>query len=110
MSHEQVHAQSDEAALRRRVRDVMHAGTLPSRPPDGTWGGHGVGAACAVCMKSIGEEELEFEIEFGRNGGSPNRSTHHLHVRCFEAWELERDQEPQIRNYSRVGSQGAGNS
>jgi hypothetical protein len=34
--------------------------------------------------------ELEFEIEFARNGDSPHPDTYHLHARCFDAWQLER--------------------
>jgi hypothetical protein len=32
--------------------------------------------------------ELEFELEFARNGaGSGDR--HHVHLACFQAWESE---------------------
>ena len=41
---------------------------LPNRRPDRTWGGPGVGAACAVCALPVNPDQMEFEIEFAREG------------------------------------------
>jgi hypothetical protein len=73
-----------------RVREVLKAGKLPNRRPDSTWGGSGVGAPCAVCDLPITHDQLEFEIEFARNGDNPGLDKYHVHVRCFAAWEFER--------------------
>jgi phytoene dehydrogenase-like protein len=80
----------DEAYLRERARTAVRSGKLPARAPDRTWGGPGVGAQCAVCEKPITKAELEFEIEFARNGEAPGLDKYHVHVRCFAAWEFER--------------------
>lgn len=78
----------DEATLRRQARAVLDAGKLPRVRPVHTWGGSASGAQCVICGRAI-EDELEFELEFPTvNGGG--RKSHHLHARCFAAWEFER--------------------
>ena len=69
----------------------MQAGILPDRRPDRTWGGFGAGIDCTICRTPVKQDELEFEIEFARNGDNPHLDTYHLHARCFDAWELERN-------------------
>jgi hypothetical protein len=81
----------DESHLRERARVAIENGKIPSRQPEHTWGGPGVGAACSVCDLPIGKDQLEFEIQFTRDGGEPGlEKYHHVHVRCFAAWEFER--------------------
>jgi len=65
-------------------------GKLPARRPDRTWGGPGVGAACAVCELPVKSDQLEFEIQFARDGSDPGLDKYHVHIRCFAAWEFER--------------------
>lgn len=91
MTDEPVHDPGDEAVLREKAREVVQAGTLPNRRPDRTWGGSGIGADCTVCGTPVKHDELEFEIEFARNGDNPHLDTYHLHVRCFQAWQVERN-------------------
>jgi len=67
---------------------------LPARLPDRTWGGTGVGAPCAVCDLLITSDELEIEIEFAHGGSAPGLERHHVHPRCFAAWELKRTKAP----------------
>src|SRR5687768_8841550 len=62
---------------------------LPERRPDRTWGGMGAGASCAICGAPTTSDELEFELEFDRDGG-PDFDRYYVHVRCFQAWEGER--------------------
>ena len=81
----------DEHDLREQARTVIEAGKLPARRPDRTWGGPGVGAPCAVCGVPVGKDQLEFEIQFARDGDSPGLDKYHVHVRCFAAWEFERE-------------------
>lgn len=45
---------------------------------------------CAVCDVPVKKEELEFEIEFAREGDHLERDKFHFHIRCFAAWEFER--------------------
>jgi len=80
----------DEDTLREKARTVIQKGKLPSRRPDRTWGGPGVGAPCAVCDVPVRPTEMEFEIQFARDGDNPGLDKYHVHIRCFAAWEFER--------------------
>jgi hypothetical protein len=80
----------DESVVREKARAAVQSGTLPGRPPDRTWGGPGVGAACTICKLPVTKDEMEFEIQFARDGDSPGLDKFHVHVRCFAAWEFER--------------------
>lgn len=81
---------SDESALRRKAREAIQTGKLPNRGPVRMWGGPGVGAQCTICAKAIERSEVEFELQFAWDdaGGLGN---YHVHLRCFAAWELERE-------------------
>ena len=81
----------DEPRLREKARAAVQSGKMPSRSPDRTWGGPGVGAACAVCGRPVTKDQLEFEIQFARDGDNPGLDKFHVHVRCFAAWEFERN-------------------
>jgi hypothetical protein len=79
---------ADEAALREKAREALRTGTLPSRRPDRTWGGRGVGADCTICSRPVTPDELEFEVEFTGDGhGGPD--TYHFHIQCFTVWSSE---------------------
>ncbi len=81
----------DEARLREQARTAIESGKLPSHAPDRTWGGPGVGAPCSVCEKPVAKDQLEFEVQFARNGDNPGLDKYHVHIRCFAAWEFERN-------------------
>lgn len=83
----------DESELRAQAREAMKAGRLPEHPPERMWGGPGSGASCAVCGKTVGKKEVEFELQFTSDGG-PAPVNYHVHARCFAAWELERRNGP----------------
>jgi hypothetical protein len=34
---------------------------------------------------------MEFEVEFAHDGESPGLDRFHIHIRCFAAWEFERN-------------------
>ena len=80
----------DENILRRIARKVILDGKLPSRRPDRTWGGPGVGAPCAVCGVSVERDQMEFEIQFTRDGVDVELVQAGIVIRCFAAWEFER--------------------
>ena len=80
----------DEPRLREQAIAAMQGGKLPRRSPDRTWGGPGVGAECAVCGLPVTKDQLEFEIQFARNGDNTDLDNFHVHLRCFAAWEFER--------------------
>ena len=81
----------DESILREQARAVIRDGKLPKRRPDRTWGGPGVGALCAVCGHAVTRDQVEFEIQFARDGDNPGLDKFHVHIRCFAAWEFERE-------------------
>jgi hypothetical protein len=80
----------DEKILREKARTSIRDGKLPSRAPDRSWGGPGVGAPCAVCGQPVTKDEKELEIQFARDGDNPGLDKFHVHIRCFAAWEFER--------------------
>jgi hypothetical protein len=83
----------DEPRLREQARAVIESGKLPSRSPDRTWGGPGVGAPCTICDEPVTKADLEFEIQFARDGDNPGLDK--FHVRCFAASAFERNKPPQ---------------
>ena len=80
----------DEAILREKAKASIRMGNLPRRQPDRTWGGPGVGAECGVCALPVTKDQMEFEIQFIKDGDVPGLDKFHVHVRCFAAWEFER--------------------
>ena len=36
-------------------------------------------------------DQLEFEIQFARAADNPGLDKYHVHIRCFAAWEFERN-------------------
>ena len=80
----------DEALLSQRARNAIREGKLPIRTPDRTWGGPGIGVPCAVCDLPVPRDGMEFEIQFAIDGSTPNFDVHHVHTRCYAAWDLER--------------------
>jgi hypothetical protein len=83
---------SNESLLREEAREAIHLGKLPWRQPDRLWGGHGVGAVCALCRRIVARDQFDVAVEFARNGPAPGLDKYHLHLRCFAAWEFEREQ------------------
>jgi hypothetical protein len=77
----------DEAILCQRARNAIREGRLPTRTPDRTWGGPGIGAPCAVCDLPVPRDGMQFEIQFAIHG---KRDVYHVHTGCYAAWELER--------------------
>jgi hypothetical protein len=88
-------AMPDEPRLREQARAATLSGKLPSRAPDRTWGGPGVGAACSVCDLPVTREQVEFEIQFTHDGDNPGLDKFHVHSGCLAAWEFERTKAPQ---------------
>lgn len=81
---------SVERNLREKAREVIQAGKLPNRRPDRTWGGPGAGACCTICNAPLKQDEVELEIEFARGVNHAAVDKYHVHVRCFAAWNVER--------------------
>lgn len=83
----------DETILRAKAQEAIRTGKLPSRRPDRTWGGPGVGVVCTVCDEAVTKDQLEIQVEFSRDGRSPGLDIFHIHVLCFAAWEFERHED-----------------
>ena len=47
------------------------------------------GAVCRV-RRVGGTDQMEFEIQFTRDGDNPGLDKFPVHIRCFAAWEFER--------------------
>jgi len=71
-----------EDVLRQIARKVVQDGKLPSRRPE-------------VCGVPVGRNEMEFEIQFARDGDNPGLDKFHVHIRCCAAWEFERESRDQ---------------
>lgn len=82
---------SEESTLRKKAREAIQAGLLPNRRPDRMWGGRGDGADCAICARAVKQNELGFELEFAGDGAEGGSGNFPVHIRCFAAWEFERD-------------------
>ena len=80
----------DEPILRDKAREAIRAGKLPSRRPDRTLTGPGIGEVCTICGEPIKWDQLEVEIVFARKRSSLGPNRYHVHIRCFAAWEFER--------------------
>jgi hypothetical protein len=82
----------DEPLLRAKARAAIENGKLPSRTPDRTWGGPGVGALCTLCELPVTKDQMEFELQFAHDAGNleAGLDKYHVHIRCFAAWEFAR--------------------
>lgn len=60
----------DENVLGAKSREVVLAGKLPSRPPDRTWAGPGIGNSSTICGARIKQDQVEFEIQFAHDGAA----------------------------------------
>ena len=81
----------DEPRLRERARAAIQSGKIPSRSPDRTWGGPGVKATCTICNLPVTKDQLEMQVEFARDEEPYGLDRFHVHIRCFAAWEFERN-------------------
>jgi hypothetical protein len=84
-----MHNEQDQM-LRALARQAIAAGKVPRYAPESMWGGPGSAIECSICGKVVERQELEFELQFVREAGDPAPQTCHLHIRCLEAWQLER--------------------
>jgi hypothetical protein len=87
---------NEQTGLRAKAREAILAGRLPRRRPAKTWGGPGAGLRCTICGSPVGHDEVELEIDFGRDGAG--HIEHHVHVPCFAAWEVELQQLERARS------------
>lgn len=72
-----------------KIRAMIHAGSLPNRKPDATYGGSGSGDTCPVCDHVVTAADFEMELEFRDDAGG-RVDTYHLHGRCHAFWDFER--------------------
>ena len=96
-----------DALLRHRARNLIQAGRLPDRRPDGTWGGPGSGKDCAICDTRVDPVQQEVEFEFLRHGSRRDRDRLYAHTACFAAWEAEVFRLARSNDQSRAGPMGS---
>jgi len=65
--------------------ETVEAGKVPDRRPDNTWAGRSGGGDCAICGSPVEREEMEYELEYVRNGPDRGVDTYRVHIRCFSA-------------------------
>jgi hypothetical protein len=82
----------DEKILREKAGAAIREGKLPSRRPDRTWGGPGVGAPCSVCGRPVSEGETEFEIQVTRDANNPGLDKFHVLRRLIELTAMTEQQ------------------
>ena len=82
----------EEAQRRAWARLAMEEGRLPNRLANRIVGMAGSGERCAVCERWLESPEPEFELQFAREGQHGLPDTYYVHIRCFAAWVLERDE------------------
>lgn len=63
------------------------AESFPSRRPDRTATGPGVGVVCTVCGR-VTSNEVGYVMEFAY--GADGLERYDVHLDCFAAWDLER--------------------
>ena len=66
--------------LRRRAREMVDAGALPTVEPRAIFGGHGDGRNCSLCGCVVESSEVEFEFDLGG-------ATYRFHQSCHAAWQ-----------------------
>nr|PZN77159.1 MAG: hypothetical protein DIU56_12370 [Pseudomonadota bacterium] len=82
---------SDDNVLIEKAREAIQSGRLPRRPPVRMWGGPGVGHHCPICREPVTAEQIEYELEFPRDEFDPDGGSEHVHLRCYDAWEVVRN-------------------
>jgi hypothetical protein len=82
----------DEPTLQEQAREAIRSGQMPGVLPSRAFGSPGSGNPCAVCGDPVKPGQMQIELEFRRLlGAERGLSNYHLHVRCFAAWEFERE-------------------
>jgi len=70
--------------LRRRVRELIQAGSLPAKKTQEIAAGYGSGRICAACGKPVTAEQVEYDVEDSRTSGRLQ-----FHLGCHAVWQLE---------------------
>jgi len=78
-------AQLRDGELRDRIRRWIDDGRLPVLLPDRICAGYGSGSKCPACEQPITSSQIEYDVEYPRNG-TPLLS---LHLGCYVLWQIE---------------------
>lgn len=83
----------EETELRVKALEAMRTGRLPDRSPDRMWGGHGNDKdICHICSNSLNREDITFDLEYDGEAAGARPACYCVHLRCFNAWDLARQQ------------------
>jgi hypothetical protein len=75
--------------LRKRARERLDAGQLPTQLPKRSFAGRGSGNLCCLCNAPIVAPDIELELDFD-TPGELGSVTIRLHARCYDIWDAER--------------------
>jgi hypothetical protein len=75
--------------LHERARELIAAGLLPRHHLGMLYAGYGSGRPCQLCEVAINDKEVEYELEFQTDIGSPKNLVH-FHLACHAIWDYER--------------------
>ena len=78
-------AQLRDVELRDRIRRWIDEARLPVLLPDRICAGYGSGSKCPACEQPITSAQIEYDVEYPRNG-TPLLS---LHLGCYVLWQIE---------------------
>lgn len=98
---------TETKSLRRTIHTALLAGELPDCRPEWTWGGRGSGEQCRFCSEIIQREDMELELEFGRQATGHAGATYRVHVHCYSAWEEVRRSEATAAAARQTGAERA---
>lgn len=96
----------EDKRLQRKCREALRLGKIPDRSPDRLWGGHGNGSdTCQICGNLLMKEDIAFDLEYEAASDPSRPVCYSVHLRCFNAWDLERQKAQ--RAHSDPGCVGA---
>jgi hypothetical protein len=77
----------DERALRTEVRNRIQSGLVPRWQNGRTFAGSGDGHPCECCDRRIGEQNIQYEVDFPSHDGGCR--TVKVHMECYHIWRDE---------------------
>lgn len=74
---------AESSELTRLAQEGVHAGRLPPGGSGRTWAGAATGRICTVCGARIEDKDVEYEVEWLKDG-VPHCA--YFHIECYRAW------------------------
>ena len=77
----------DKKALQAEVRNRIRSGLVPRWQNGRTFAGSGEGDPCECCDRQIGEQNIQYEVDFPSHEGGCR--TVKVHMECYHIWRDE---------------------